>query len=57
MSLTHLLTALWFLLLGITWLGWVSISITFLGGLAAIVGILWLVENVHPLTIPVRRVE
>jgi hypothetical protein len=51
MSLTHLLTALWFILVGITWLGWVAISSTFLGALAFVVGVLWVVEGYHPVVI------
>lgn len=55
MALSHLLTAVWFILVGITWIGWVAISPQFLGVLALIVGILWLVEGWQPITVPVRR--
>lgn len=51
MSLTHLLTALFFILLGITWIGWVAISIVFLGILSFVVGVLWLVEGYRPVVI------
>lgn len=51
MSLSHVLTAIWFILVGITWLGWITISATFLGGFALVVGIVWLVEGYRPLTV------
>lgn len=51
MSLGHLLLGLWFILVGITWLTWVTISSQFLGGLAAITGLIWLLESYHPVTI------
>ena len=51
MSLSHLLAAIWFILVGIAWLGWVTISIKLLGGLALVVGVLWLVEAYHPITV------
>ena len=51
MNLSHLLTAVFFILLGITWLGWVAVSQTVLGVFALVVGILWLVEGYHPVTV------
>ena len=45
MSISGLLTGLWFLLVGATWLTWVSIDIKVLGLLAFVVGIVWLVEG------------
>jgi len=51
MSLGQLLLGIWLILLGITWLGWVTISTQFLGGLAAVTGLIWLVEGVHPLVL------
>lgn len=56
MSLGQLLLGLWLLLVGITWMTWVSISTQFLGGLAAVTGLIWLVESVHPITIYRRPV-
>lgn len=51
MGLSTLLAAIWFILVGITWLGWVTISSQFLGGFALVVGIVWLVEGWHPITV------
>lgn len=56
LSLGQLLLAVWLILLGITWLTWVTISSKFLGGFAAVTGIVLIVEaTVHPFVIPVRR--
>lgn len=57
MALSHVLAGIWFILVGITWLGWVTITSSFLGGFALVVGIVWLVEGVYPVTIPVRRAQ
>lgn len=51
MQLGSLLLAIWLILVGLTWLTWVSISTQFLGGLAAVTGILLLVESYHPIVI------
>lgn len=51
MTLSHILLAVFLILLGITWLGWVAISTTFLGVWALVTGILWLVEGYHPVTV------
>lgn len=51
MNLSHLLLAVFLILLGITWLTWVAISQTFLGVFALVTGIVWLVEGYHPVTV------
>jgi DMSO reductase anchor subunit len=51
MSLSHLLAAVWFILVGITWLGWVAIGTRFLGIWALITGIVWLVEAWQPINV------
>lgn len=51
MSLGTILLAIWLILLGITFLTWVNISYQFLGGFAAVVGIILLVEGYHPITL------
>lgn len=56
MSLSQLALAILLILVGITWLGWVAISVQFLGGLAAITGLLWLVEGYRPIVIYKRPV-
>jgi hypothetical protein len=55
MSLSSLLLAIWLILVGLAWLGWVTISTRFLGGWALVTGIVWLLESWHPITLPVRR--
>lgn len=51
MSLAQLLTAVWLILVGLTWLGWVAVSEKLLGGIALVAGILWFVEAYHPVTV------
>lgn len=51
MSLSTLLTAIFFILLGITWMGWVALSTMFLGVFAFITGLVWLLEAYHPVTV------
>lgn len=51
MSISSLLLAVWLILVGVTWLTWVSIDIKFLGLVGFITGILLLVESYHPITI------
>ena len=51
MNLSGLLLAVWLILVGITWLGWVVIDAKFLGIWAFVTGILWLVEGYHPITL------
>lgn len=51
MSLSTLLLGVWLILVGITWLGWVAITLTFLGLWAFVTGIVLLIESVHPLVI------
>lgn len=52
MSLSTLLLAIWLILVGITWLAWVSISIKLLGIWAFVTGIIFLVEAIRPITVP-----
>lgn len=51
MNLSSLLLAVFLILLGITWLGWVAISITFLGIWSLVTGILLLLEAYHPVVV------
>lgn len=51
MSLSSILVAIWLILVGLTWIGWVAISSKFLGGWALVTGIVWLVEAYHPITV------
>jgi hypothetical protein len=51
MNLSTLLTAVFFILLGITWMGWVAISTTFLGMFAFVTGLVWLLESAHPVMV------
>lgn len=51
MNLSYLLLAVWLILVGITWLGWVAITVTFLGLWAFVTGIVFLVEGVHPVVV------
>ncbi len=51
MSLSSLLAAIWFILVGVVWLGWVTISTKFLGGWAVAVGLVWLLESYHPVQV------
>lgn len=55
MNLSGILLAVWLILVGITWLGWVAIGTMFLGGFALVTGIVWLVEGVHPFPIFTRN--
>lgn len=52
MSLSSILLAIWLLMVGATWLAWVSIDIRFLGLWAFVTGIVWLIESFRPITIP-----
>ncbi len=45
MSIANLLLGVWFILVGIDWLGWVSIDIKVLGILAFVVGLLVLLDG------------
>lgn len=51
MTLSSLLLAIFLILVGVTWLAWVTIDIKLLGLLAFITGLVFLVEGVHPLII------
>lgn len=48
MSIASLLTGIWLILVGATWLTWVNVDIKFLGLLGFITGVVWLVEGVAP---------
>lgn len=51
MSLASLLLGIWLILLGLTWMGVISLSSNFLGIVALVTGILWLLEGYHPITV------
>ena len=44
MSLGYLLHAVWLVLLGLTWIGWIDLSAKFLGAFAILVGVVLLLE-------------
>lgn len=48
MSVSGILLGIWLLLVGSSWLNWLTVDVKFLGLLAFITGILFLVESVHP---------
>lgn len=49
MNLSSLLLGLWLILVGATWLTWLSVDAKFLGLFAFITGLVWLIEGVHPI--------
>lgn len=51
MSLSSLLLGLWLILVGATWLTWLSVDTKALGLFAFITGLVWLIEGFHPITI------
>lgn len=51
MTLSSLLLAVWLILVGVTWLAWITIDVKILGLLAFITGIVFLIESVRPLTV------
>lgn len=51
MSLSNLLLGVWLILVGITWLAWVTISTKFLGIWAFVTGIVILLEGYRPITV------
>lgn len=51
MSISNLLLAVWLVLVGATWLTWLSIDAKALGLLAVITGIVMLVDYVHPISV------
>ncbi len=51
MSISNLLLAIWLILVGATWLTWLSIDAKALGLLGVITGIVMLVDSVHPIVI------
>lgn len=55
MSLSTILLGVFLILLGISWLGWVAISITFLGIWAFVTGIVILVDGFSPITVWKRQ--
>lgn len=52
MSIASLLLAIWLILVGATWLTWLSIDSKALGLLAFITGVVWLIDGFRPLNIP-----
>lgn len=51
LHLSHVLLALWLILVGLLWLTWITINTKLLGGLALVTGILMLIEGYHPFVI------
>lgn len=51
MSISNLLLALWLILVGATWLTWITVDNKVLGLLGFIVGLVILVDSFHPLEI------
>lgn len=51
MSVSILLLAVFLILLGVTWLGWVAVSTPLLGLLAFVTGIVLLVDSFHPIVV------
>lgn len=51
MNISNLLLAIWLILVGATWLTWLSIDPKFLGLLGFITGIVILIDAFHPITI------
>jgi hypothetical protein len=49
MSISALLLSVWLILVGATWLGWIAVDGKFLGLWAFVTGIVWLVEQFHPI--------
>jgi hypothetical protein len=48
MSVASFLLGVWLILVGVTWLTWVTIDIKFLGLLGFITGLVWLIEGAAP---------
>lgn len=51
MSLSSILLGIWLILLGASWVGWIDVSLKFLGLMAFLTGIIWLIESFRPITI------
>jgi hypothetical protein len=51
MSISTILLAFWLILVGVSWLTWISIDPKFLGLLAFITGIIFLIESARPLIV------
>lgn len=51
MTLSNLLLGIWLILVGSTWLGWVGVSIKFLGLWAFVTGVVILVDSFHPINL------
>lgn len=49
MSLSSLLVGVWLILIGSTWLAWITVDVKFLGLWAFVTGIVMLVDNWHPI--------
>jgi hypothetical protein len=56
LHLSHVLLALWLILIGLLWLTWITINMKLLGGLAVVTGVLVLIEGVHPIVLYRHRV-
>lgn len=52
MSISSLLLGIWLILVGATWLTWISVDSKFLGLFAFITGIIILIDNWRPIRIP-----
>ncbi len=55
MSLAQIALAVWLILVGINWIGWVLISAVFLGVWALVTGILLILEGVGAWSQPVIK--
>lgn len=55
MSLSNLLLGIWLILVGVTWLTWITVDIKVLGLLGFITGLVVLFEGVHPVSVWPRR--
>lgn len=51
MSIGSLFLAVWLILVGVSWLAWITVDVKFLGLLGFITGILFLVDSFHPIII------
>lgn len=54
LTLSQLFLGALLILLGITWMGWVTIAPLFIGIMAFVTGILVLIDGVHPVVVVKR---
>ena len=47
MNLSTLVTAVWLILVGLSWLGWVAVSLEVLGFVALVAGVLIILEGLN----------